>query len=162
MTGVHSKVATIMKETESGTRCGRRTMYVSCRFIASGSISVMRYNNNNNTVQSESEEFNPGTHLPRPPRWLTTDVQHQDKAASGMVLTIAGKDSTEKALSRGLSLFGKKFKVQRYLSFGPDSQCTKCLAFGHHPSQCIGTQHCNICSLEHPAHLHTCGSSDCL
>src|SRR5205807_420352 len=47
MTGVHSKVATIMKETESGTRCGRRTMYVSCRFIASGSISVMRYNNNN-------------------------------------------------------------------------------------------------------------------
>src|SRR5205807_5727662 len=48
MTGVHSKVATIMKETESGTRYGRRTMYVSCRFIASGSISVMRYNNNNN------------------------------------------------------------------------------------------------------------------
>src|SRR5437588_10105184 len=47
MTGVHSKVATIMKETESGTRCGRRTMYVSCRSIASGSISVMRYNNNN-------------------------------------------------------------------------------------------------------------------
>src|SRR5207302_7669921 len=47
MTGVHSKVATIMKETELGTRCGRRTMYVSCRFIASGSISVMRYNNNN-------------------------------------------------------------------------------------------------------------------
>src|SRR5437588_10707254 len=48
MTGVHSKVATIMKEMELGTRCGRRTMYVSCRFIASGSISVMRYNNNNN------------------------------------------------------------------------------------------------------------------
>src|SRR5437879_3143527 len=109
-----------------------------------------------NTVQSEIEEFNPGTHLPRPPRWLTTEAQRQDKAASAMVLTIAGKDSTEKALSRGLSLFGKKFKVQRYLTFGPDSQCTKCLAFGHHPSQCTGTQHCNICFLEHPAHLHTC------
>src|SRR5205807_2847500 len=52
MTGVHSKVATIMKETESGTRCGRRTMYVSCRFIASGSISVMRYNNNNALMAS--------------------------------------------------------------------------------------------------------------
>src|SRR5437899_6335977 len=114
-----------------------------------------------NTVQSEIEEFNPGTHIPRAPRWLTTEAQRQDKAASAMVLTIAGKDSTEKALSRGLSLFGKKFKVQRYLTFGPDSQCTKCLAFGHHPSQCTGTQHCNICSLEHPAHLHTCGRSDC-
>src|SRR5437879_520388 len=54
MTGVHSKVATIMKETDLGTRCGRRTMYVSCRFIASGSISIMRYNNNN-----------PGRHPPR-------------------------------------------------------------------------------------------------
>src|SRR5205807_2628990 len=74
-----------------------------------------------NTVQSEIEEFNLGTHLPCPPRWLTTEAQYQDKAASAMVRTIAGKDSTEKALSRGLSLFGKKFKVQRYLTFGPDS-----------------------------------------
>src|SRR5437879_10038566 len=96
------------------------------------------------TVQSEIEEYNQDTHLPRPPRWLTTDAQCQDKAASAMVLTKIGRDATDKALSRGLSLFGKKFKVQRYLTFGPDSQCTKCLAFGHHPSQCIGTQHCNI------------------
>src|SRR5437879_9902760 len=48
MTGVHLKVATIMKETELGTRCRRRTMDVSCRLIASGSIRVTRYNNNNN------------------------------------------------------------------------------------------------------------------
>jgi hypothetical protein len=114
-----------------------------------------------NTVQSEVEEFNPGIHLPRPPRWLTTEAQRQDKTASAMVLTIAGKDSADKALNRGLSLFGRKFKVNKYLSFGPDSQCTKCLAFGHHPSQCTGTQHCNICSREHPAHLHTCGRTDC-
>src|SRR5205807_9142177 len=40
-----------------------------------------------NTVQSEVEEFNPGSHLPRPPRWLTTEAQRQDKAASAMVLT---------------------------------------------------------------------------
>lgn len=44
------------------------------------------------TVQSEVEEFNPGIQLPRPPRWLTTEVQRQHKAASAMVLTIAGKD----------------------------------------------------------------------
>ena len=65
------------------------------------------------TVQSEVEEFKPGIHLPRPPRWLTTDIQRQNKSASAMVLTIAGKDSTDKALSRGLSLFGRKFKVQK-------------------------------------------------
>ncbi len=113
------------------------------------------------TVQTEVEEFNPGIHLPRPPRWLTTETQRQDKAASAMVLTIAGKDSTDKALSRGLSLFGRRFKVQRYLSFGPDTQCTKCLAFGHHPSQCTGNTTCSICAREHPAHSHTCSRTDC-
>ncbi|RPA88651.1 hypothetical protein L873DRAFT_1796542 [Choiromyces venosus 120613-1] len=56
------------------------------------------------TVQREIEEFNPGIHLPRLPRWLTTEAQHQDKAASAMVLTIASKDSTDKVLSKGLSL----------------------------------------------------------
>src|SRR5207302_6075804 len=48
-----------------------------------------------NTVQSEIEEFNPGTHFPRPPRWLTTEAQRQDKAASAMLLTTAGTASTE-------------------------------------------------------------------
>ncbi|CUS07140.1 unnamed protein product, partial [Tuber aestivum] len=107
------------------------------------------------TVQAEIEAFNPGTHLPRPPRWLTTEAQRQNKAASAMVLTIAGKDPTDKALSRGLSLFGRKFKVQSYLTFGPDTQCSRCLKFGHHPTQCTKTPHCPICSQEHPAHLHT-------
>src|SRR5437899_12986166 len=67
MTGVHSKVATIMKETGSGTRCGRRTMYVSCRFIASGSISVMRYNNNNNQPPAQGPQpAQPTTHQTQP------------------------------------------------------------------------------------------------
>ncbi|RPA97491.1 hypothetical protein L873DRAFT_1598119, partial [Choiromyces venosus 120613-1] len=110
------------------------------------------------TIPAEIEEFNPGIHLSR---WLTTEAQHQNKAASAMVLTIAGKDSTDKALSKGLSLFGRKFKVQRYLTFGPDTQCNKCLAFGHHTSQCTGQTHCAICSPEHPTHLHTYGRSDC-
>ncbi|KAG0133520.1 hypothetical protein HOY82DRAFT_604375 [Tuber indicum] len=69
------------------------------------------------TVQAEIETFNPGTHLPCPPRWLTTPAQRKDKAASAMVLTIAGKDVTVKALTIGLSLLGRKVKVQNYLTF---------------------------------------------
>ncbi|RPA94013.1 hypothetical protein L873DRAFT_1657915, partial [Choiromyces venosus 120613-1] len=111
-------------------------------------------------VQVEVEEFNPGIHLPRLPRWLTTEAQCQNKAASAMVLTITGKDSTEKALSKGHSLFGRKFKVQGYLTFSPDTQYNKYLAFGHHTSQSTGQTHCAICSQEHPIHLHTC-RSDC-
>ncbi|RPA90358.1 hypothetical protein L873DRAFT_1718088, partial [Choiromyces venosus 120613-1] len=113
------------------------------------------------TVQTEIEEFNPGIHLCCLPRWLTTEAQHQDKAASAMVLTIAGKDSTDMVLSKGLSLFDRKFKVQRYLTFGPDTQCNKYLAFGHHTAQCSGQTPCTICSQEHPTHLHTRGKSDC-
>ncbi|RPA93570.1 hypothetical protein L873DRAFT_1650780, partial [Choiromyces venosus 120613-1] len=113
------------------------------------------------TIQAEVEEFNPGIHLHRLPRWLTTEAQCQNKAASAMVLTIAGKDSTDKALSKGLSLFSRKFNIQHYLTFGPDTQCNKCLAFGHHTSQCTRQTHCTICSQEHPTHLHTCGRSNC-
>ncbi|RPB01378.1 hypothetical protein L873DRAFT_1677349, partial [Choiromyces venosus 120613-1] len=109
----------------------------------------------------EVEEFNPRIQLPRLPRWLTTEAQCQNKAASAMVLTITGKDSTDKALSKGLSLFGRKFKIQHYLAFGPDTQCNKCLAFGHHTSQCTRQTHCDICSQEHPIHHHTCDRSDC-
>jgi hypothetical protein len=78
-----------------------------------------------------------------------------------MVLTTAGKDTPDKALSRGLSLFGRMFMVQIYLSSGPDTQCSKRLAFCHYTSQCTGNQYCNISSQEHPAHLPTCGRTDC-
>ena len=113
------------------------------------------------TVQSEVQDFNPGTHLPRPPRWLTTEAQRSQKSASTMVLTIAGKEAADKAISSGLSLFGKKFKVQKYLTFGPDTQCSKCLAFGHHTTRCANPTHCTFCAGDHPAYLHTCGRSDC-
>ncbi|RPA97421.1 hypothetical protein L873DRAFT_1920021, partial [Choiromyces venosus 120613-1] len=78
-----------------------------------------------------------------------------------MVITLVGKDSTEKVLRSGLSLFGRKFKAQCYLSFGPDTQCSRCQAFGHHPTQCTDTIYCAICTLEHPSHLHSCSRSQC-
>ncbi|RPB02243.1 hypothetical protein L873DRAFT_1802177 [Choiromyces venosus 120613-1] len=78
-----------------------------------------------------------------------------------MVITLVGKDATEKVLRSGLSLFGRKFKVQHYLSFGPDTQCSRCLAFGHYRTKCTGTIHCAICIQEHRAHLHSCGRSQC-
>src|SRR5437868_2953358 len=57
--------------------------------------------------------------------------------------------------------FRKKFKVQKYLTFGPDTQCSKCLAFGHHTTRCANPTHCTFCAGDHPAYLHTCGRSDC-
>jgi len=110
--------------------------------------------------QSEVQAFNPCIHLSRPPRWLTTETQRSKKSASTMVLTILGKDAATKAISTGLSIFGRKFKVQKYLTFGPDTQCNKCLAFGHHTSKCTNNTYCNICAGKHPGYLHPCGHSD--
>ncbi|RPA92877.1 hypothetical protein L873DRAFT_1708265, partial [Choiromyces venosus 120613-1] len=97
-------------------------------------------------IKTEIEDFKPRTHLPHLARWLTTEAQLQNKAALAMVLTIAGKDSTDKALSKGLSFFGRKFKVQRYLTFGLDTQCNKYLAFSHHTTQCTRQTYCAMCS----------------
>ncbi|RPA96853.1 hypothetical protein L873DRAFT_1588936, partial [Choiromyces venosus 120613-1] len=85
-----------------------------------------------NTVKTKVEEFNPGLHLPHPPRWLNTETQWKEKAASAMIITLVGKDTTEKVLRSSLSLFGKKFNVKYYMSFGPNIQCSRCLAFSHH------------------------------
>ncbi|RPA88876.1 hypothetical protein L873DRAFT_1584835, partial [Choiromyces venosus 120613-1] len=112
-----------------------------------------------NTVKTEIEEFNPGLHLPCPPGWLTTETQRKGKAGSAMIITLIGKDTTEKVLRSGLSLSGRKFKAQHYLSFGPDTQCSRWLAFGHHPTQCTSTIHCAICTEEHPTDLHSCSRS---
>jgi len=114
-----------------------------------------------NTVQSEVQDFNPGIHLPRPPRWLTTEAQSSKKSASTMILTIVGKDAATKALTSGLSQFGRKFKVQKCLSFGPDPQCNNCLAFRHHTSKCTKDTYRNLCAAEHSAYLYSCGISDC-
>ncbi|RPA89077.1 hypothetical protein L873DRAFT_1823515, partial [Choiromyces venosus 120613-1] len=59
-----------------------------------------------------------------------------------IVITLVGKDATEKVLRSDLSLFRRK-----------------CLAFGHHPTQCTGTIHCAICIKEHLTHLHSCSRS---
>jgi len=77
-----------------------------------------------------------------------------------MVLPIAGNDAAIKALTSGLSLFGRKFKVQKYLSFGPYTQCNNCLAFGHHTCKCTNNTHCNLCAGEYPPCLNTCGHFD--
>ncbi|RPB04738.1 hypothetical protein L873DRAFT_1798511, partial [Choiromyces venosus 120613-1] len=76
-----------------------------------------------------------------------------------MVITLVGKDTTEKVLRTGLSLFRRKFKAQHYLSFSCDTQFSRCLTFGYHPTQCTGTIHWAICTQEHPTYLHSCGRS---
>ncbi|RPA89079.1 hypothetical protein L873DRAFT_1823516 [Choiromyces venosus 120613-1] len=68
-----------------------------------------------------------------------------------MVITLVEKDTTEKVLRSGISLFGWQFKAQRYL----------CLTFSHHTTQCTSTIHCAICTKAHPTHLHSCGRSQC-
>jgi len=39
-----------------------------------------------------------------------------------MVLTISGQDAATKTITTGLSIFCRKFKVQKYLTFEPDTQ----------------------------------------
>ncbi|RPA92876.1 hypothetical protein L873DRAFT_1631004, partial [Choiromyces venosus 120613-1] len=112
-----------------------------------------------NTVKTEIAEFNPGSHLPHLPRWLTTETQWKEKAVSVTVISRVRKDALEKVLRSDLSLFGRKFKAQYYLSFSPDTKCSRCLAFDHHPTQCTSIIHFAICVQEYPIYLHSCHRS---
>ncbi|RPA98030.1 hypothetical protein L873DRAFT_1790556 [Choiromyces venosus 120613-1] len=114
-----------------------------------------------NPVKTEIEEFNPGLYLLCPPRCLTTETQWKEKVVSAIVITLVGKDTTEKVLSSSLSLFSRMFKSQCYLSIGPNTECSRYLAFDHHSTQSTGTSHCAICTQEYSLQVHSCGRSQC-
>ena len=107
-----------------------------------------------NTMQGKGGATNfmsGGIHLTCPHIWLTMEAQRPKKSASTIVLTIAGRDAATNAITSGLSLFGRKLKVQKDLTFGPDTLCNNCLAFGHQTSKCTNNIHRNLCAGEHQA-----------
>src|SRR5205807_478548 len=66
-----------------------------------------------NTVQSEVEEFNPGTHLPRPPRWLTTEAQVRTKQLLLWSSPLPAKTLQKKPSAEASHSLGRSSKSER-------------------------------------------------
>lgn len=102
--------------------------------------------------------------LAQTPRWLTTETKRQTsaKGMSTVVLAVAGHHTLQSLGYQYLYVCNSRCRLDRYLPFGPSSQCGNCCKFGHPTSMCQEKQPtCGVCGKEHATRFHPCPAPDC-
>ena len=102
--------------------------------------------------------------LAQTPRWLTTDAKRQasDRGMSTVVLSIAGQHTLQSLGHQHLYVCNSRCRLDKYLPFGPSSQCGNCYRFGHPTSMCQDKKPtCGVCGKEHATRFHPCPAPDC-
>ena len=102
--------------------------------------------------------------LAQTPRWLTTESKQQTsgKGMSTVVLAIAGKHTLQSLGYQYLFVCNSRCRLDRYLPFGPSSQCGNCCKFGHPTTMCQDQKPtCGVCGKEHHTRYHPCPAPDC-
>ena len=102
--------------------------------------------------------------LAQTPRWLTTETNRQTspKGMSTMALSIAGRHTLQSLGYQYLYVCNSRCRLDRYLPYGPSSQCGNCCKFGHPTTLCQDkTPTCGVCGKEHATRFHPCPAPDC-
>jgi hypothetical protein len=102
--------------------------------------------------------------LAQTPRWLTTDSKRlaSNKGISTVVLSISGKHTLESLGHQYLFVCNNRCRLDKYLPFGPNSQCGNCCRLGHPTGMCPDkTPTCGVCGKDHSTRFHLCPAVDC-
>ena len=102
--------------------------------------------------------------LAQTPRWLTTEAKRQasPKGISTAVLSFAGQHTLQSLGYQYLFVCNSRCRLDRYLPYGPSSQCGNCCKFGHPTTLCPEkTPTCGVCGKEHATRFHPCPAPDC-
>jgi hypothetical protein len=108
-------------------------------------------------AREELEMLYPAAKLAKAPRWLTTAENRQEKAASSMVITLAGP----KLRHSKMLLFNRECDVRQYIPFCDTTQCSRCQHFGHPAALCKAAPACAVCAQPHLSHQHPCNIPAC-
>ena len=97
-------------------------------------------------------------------RWLITEAKRQDsvKGMSAVVLAVAGRHTLKPLDYQYLYVCNSRCRLDRYLPYGPSSQCGNCCKFGHptNPYQ-DKVPTCGVCGKEYPTRVHPYPDPDC-
>ena len=111
------------------------------------------------------QESYPGAlKLAQTPRWLTTETKRQNsaKGISTVVLSIVGRHTLQSLGYQYLFICNNKCRLDKYLPYGPSSQCGKCCKLGHPTTICRDQDPtCGICGQPHNTRYHSCPAPDC-
>jgi hypothetical protein len=116
-------------------------------------------------VASSIEQSYPGVFkLAQSPRWLTTEEKRRSsaKGISTVVLSIAGKHTLQSLGHQFLFVCNNLCRLDKYLPYGPSSQCGNCCKLGHPTIMCPDKHPtCGVCAKAHATRDHTCPATDC-
>ena len=116
-------------------------------------------------VASSIQQSYPGVlKLAQTPRWLSTTAKRQasGKGMSTVVLAIAGQHTLQSLGYQYLFVCNSRCRLDKYLPFGPSSQCGNCCRFGHPTTMCQEKKPtCGVCGKEHATRYHPCPAPDC-
>jgi hypothetical protein len=116
-------------------------------------------------VANSIQESYPGAlKLAQTPRWLTTETKRQNsvKGISTVVLSIVGRHTLQSLGYQYLFICNNRCRLDKYLPYGPSSQCGKCCKLGHPTTMCRDENPtCGICGQPHTTRYHPCPAPDC-
>ena len=102
--------------------------------------------------------------LAQTPWRLTTETKRQTsgKGMSTVVLSIAGQHTLQSLGYQYLYVCNSRCRLDKYLPFGPSSQCGHCCKFGHPTTMCRDEKPtCGVCGKDHATRHHPCPAPDC-
>jgi hypothetical protein len=124
------------------------------------SVSLLNYPDSSDgmrKLQDEIHQFNPSCrNIAAPPRYMSNPDTRVGKTASSVVLAFRSDIDARHAVAHGLSIDGKKSRVERFWTARPTDQCSNCQRFGHPHQRCKFEARCRICGGAHPTTQHKC------
>ncbi|KAH0607165.1 uncharacterized protein H6S33_003153, partial [Morchella sextelata] len=94
--------------------------------------------------------------LAQVPRWISRAETRMGKTHSSMVIALPGQVTMETLGIKFLSLFNRSCHIEAFLPTFPDTQCAKCLEYGHRQEKCKNSGKCGHCAGEHLTSFHPC------
>ncbi|KAH0611495.1 uncharacterized protein H6S33_010760 [Morchella sextelata] len=73
-----------------------------------------------------------------------------------MVIALPGQVTMETLGVKFLSLFNRNCHIEAFLPTFPDTQCAKCLEYGHRQEKCKNNGKCGHCAGDHLNSFHPC------
>ncbi|KAH0603702.1 uncharacterized protein H6S33_007361 [Morchella sextelata] len=94
--------------------------------------------------------------LAQVPRWISRAEARMEKTHSSMVIALPGQITMETLGVKFLSLFNRSCHIEAFLPTFPDTQCAKCLEYGHRQEKCKNNGKCGHCAGDHLTSFHPC------
>jgi uncharacterized coiled-coil protein SlyX len=113
------------------------------------------------SIRQQVEGYCAGVSLGQTPRWLAHPEARSNKTNLTMVLAFIGEVNFTQLGRHSIMVGNRTCNLTTYTAFGPQTQCSKCQAFGHPKAFCQAGPKCAVCAQDHETFEHPCEISNC-